>query len=73
MLQDEKTKPLLAKTGYLRYRQKSADAFEKYVRQKLPQAFTEQQLQFYKQGIYDSYSTSPPQYVILRSATILIC
>lgn len=51
---------------YLRFRQKSADAFERYVRQKLPQAFTEQQLQFYKQGINDSYSTSPPQYVILR-------
>jgi hypothetical protein len=51
---------------YLRFRQKSADAFERYVRQNLPQQFTEQQLQFYKQGIYDAYSTSPPHYVILR-------
>ena len=52
--------------GYLRYRQKSADAFEKYIRKNLPQQFTEQEIQFYKQGIYDSYSTSPPHYVILR-------
>jgi hypothetical protein len=51
---------------YLRFRQKSADAFERYIRQKLPNQFTEQQLQFYKQGIYDAYSSSPPQYVILR-------
>ncbi len=52
--------------GYLRYRQKSAEAFEKYIRNNLPQQFTEQEIQFYKQGIYDAYGTSPPQYVILR-------
>ena len=51
---------------YLRFRQKSADAFERYIKQNHPQMFTDQKLQFYKQGIYDAYSTSPPQYVILR-------
>ncbi len=52
--------------NYLKYRQKSVDAFEKYVRKNLPHQFTETQLQFYKKGIFDSYSSSPPHYVILR-------
>jgi hypothetical protein len=51
---------------YLKFRQKSADAFETYIRKKLPQEFTATQLQFYKTGIYNAYSDSSPHYLIIR-------
>ncbi len=51
---------------YLRYRQKSADAFEKYVRKYLSAQFTEAELQFYKTGIYNAYSSAPAEYIIIR-------
>ena len=52
---------------YSKSRQKAADAFELYVKKYLVAQFTNDQTQFYKQGILNAYGTSPAQYLIMRT------
>lgn len=54
------------KSEYLRAREKSATAFESYVKNNPEIKLTQERIHFYKQGILNAYSTSPPQYIVIR-------
>ena len=53
---------------YFRYRLKSAQAFETYIKSKkeLADQFTPDQLQFYTQAVRDPYIRERPEYIVIR-------